>query len=81
MGLIWSLVIGAVAGFLAGKLMKGSGFGLLGNLIVGVIGGLVGGLVFGILGFKATHTLGRLISATVGAVVFLAVLRALSKKR
>ena len=52
-GLIIFLAIGAVAGWLAGILMKGVGFGLLGNIVVGVIGAVLGGFVFGLLGISA----------------------------
>ncbi len=50
MNFLWFLIIGALAGWLAGQFMKGSGFGLLGNLIVGIIGGVLGGMLFGLLG-------------------------------
>jgi uncharacterized membrane protein YeaQ/YmgE (transglycosylase-associated protein family) len=75
MSLIWFACIGLIAGWLAGQFTKGSGFGLLGDLVVGVIGALVGGLLFGLLGITATSLLGSLVTATVGAVVFLALLR------
>ena len=52
-GLLIFLAIGAVAGWLAGTLMKGGGFGLLGNIIIGVIGAVLGGFVFGLLGISA----------------------------
>jgi uncharacterized membrane protein YeaQ/YmgE (transglycosylase-associated protein family) len=63
MGIIWFLIIGIVAGWLAGKIMKGGGFGLIGDLVVGVIGGLLGGFLFGQLG---EGLIGSLITATVG---------------
>jgi len=75
MSLIWFAFIGLAAGWLAGKFTKGSGFGLIGDLIVGVIGALVGGLLFGLLGIAATSRLGSLVTATVGALVFLWLLR------
>lgn len=65
------LVIGALAGWLAGNLMKGGGFGLLGNIVVGVIGALIGGWVFGLLGLSAGGFIGSLIMATVGAGILL----------
>ena len=52
-GLVIFLVIGALAGWLAGMLMKGGGFGLLGNIVVGIIGAVIGGFVFGLLGISA----------------------------
>ena len=75
MGLFWFVLIGLAAGWLAGQLTKGSGFGLIGDLVVGVIGALLGGLLFGLLGIAATSLLGSLVTATVGAVVLLALLR------
>ncbi len=75
MRLIYFLLIGLCAGWLAGKLTKGRGFGWLGNLIIGVVGAIVGGLLFGLVGFTATSLLAELIMATVGAVVLLALLQ------
>lgn len=65
------LAIGAIAGWLAGVLTKGGGFGLLGNIIVGIIGALVGGFVFGLLGISAGGLVGSIITATAGAVILL----------
>ena len=73
------LLIGAVAGWLAGNLMKGSGFGLLGNIIVGVIGAVVGGFVFGFLGIQASGIVGSIITSTIGAVVLLFVVGLIKK--
>lgn len=69
MGLIWFLLVGLVAGWLAGQIMKGRGFGVVGNLVVGVIGALLGRFLFGLFGLSAYGTLGALVTATVGAVV------------
>ena len=70
--LIAFLLIGAVAGWLAGLLMRGGGFGLLGNIVVGVIGAFVGGFLFGLVGVSAGGGLiGSLITAVVGAAVLL----------
>jgi len=52
-GLIFYLLIGAVAGWLAGNIMKGRGFGLIGNMVVGIVGAVVGGFLFGFLGIAA----------------------------
>ena len=71
MGLVLYLLIGAVAGWLAGTIMKGGGFGLLGNIIVGVLGGVLGGSLFGLLGIGGGGLVGSLITAVVGAVVLL----------
>ncbi len=74
---IWFIVIGAVAGWLAGLITRGRGFGLLGDLILGVIGALVGGFLFGLLGLAAYGLIGSLVTATVGAIVLLALVRVL----
>jgi len=78
-GLIWSIIIGGIAGWLAGLIMKGEGYGVLVNILLGIVGGLVGGLVFGLLGIAATNLIGQLICATVGAVLLIALARALRK--
>lgn len=71
MEIIGFLLIGLVAGWLAGVLRKGRGFGLLGNLVVGVIGSLLGGFLFNFVGFSAQGKLATLIMATGGALVLL----------
>jgi uncharacterized membrane protein YeaQ/YmgE (transglycosylase-associated protein family) len=77
--LIFLLVVGLVAGFLAGKIMKGKGFGLLGDLIVGVVGAVIGGWLFGLLGFTAYGLIGSIIVALIGAVILLYILRLIKK--
>ena len=79
-GIILSIVIGCLAGFCAGKLMKGGGFGLIMNLLLGLFGGLVGGWLFGLLGIDGGGgLLGQLGTAIVGAVVILWVASLLKK--
>ena len=80
MNWLWFILIGLAAGFLAGAVVKGHGFGLLGNLVVGVVGALLGGFIFGLLGIAATSLLGALICAFVGAVVLLCLLRFVKAK-
>jgi uncharacterized membrane protein YeaQ/YmgE (transglycosylase-associated protein family) len=76
MDFIWFILIGLAAGWIAGQLVKGSSFGLLGDIIVGVIGALLGGFLFNVLGLSSSGGLfGSLIVATVGAVVLLFGLR------
>jgi len=70
-GFLIFLVIGAAAGWLAGTIMKGGGFGLLGNIIIGVIGGVVGGFLFKLLAIAAGGLIGSIVTAAVGAVVLL----------
>jgi len=79
MHLIWFLIIGIAAGWLAGKLMKGGGYGLFGDLVLGVIGSFVGGWVLGIAGVTAGGLIGRLLSATFGAVLLVLVVRLLKR--
>jgi Transglycosylase associated protein. len=72
MGWLWWIIIGAVAGWLAGKLMRGGGFGLLVNILVGIGGAIIGGWVFGLLGISTgSGIIGSLITALVGAVLLL----------
>ncbi|HEY5715007.1 MAG TPA: GlsB/YeaQ/YmgE family stress response membrane protein [Psychromonas sp.] len=75
MSLIAFLIIGALAGWLAGQLIKGSGFGLFGNIIIGVVGSFIGGFAFRLLGLHAGSFIGSLVTATVGAVILLYVVR------
>lgn len=79
MNIIYFLLIGALAGWLAGTVMKGRGFGVLGNIVVGIVGGVLGGFIFGLLGLAATGLIGSLVTAFVGAVALLALVGALKK--
>lgn len=74
MSFIGWIVIGAIAGWLAGKIVSGYGFGFVGNLVIGIIGACIGGLVLPQLGIIPASTLGNLIAATLGAVMLLVVL-------
>ena len=73
------VAIGAVAGWLAGVIMSGSGFGLLGDIVIGIIGAVIGGFLFGLLGLEAVDLTGQIISATAGAVVLIYIIRLLKK--
>jgi uncharacterized membrane protein YeaQ/YmgE (transglycosylase-associated protein family) len=80
MTIVWFLIIGILAGFIAGKLMQGKGFGLIGDLVVGVVGAVLGGYLFGLLGVSAGGGLvGSLVTAVVGALVLLFVVRLIKK--
>lgn len=73
--IIW-LLVGAIAGWLAGLIVKGYGFGLLGNIVIGIIGSFIGGWLFGHFGlFTGSGILGSILGATVGAVILLLLLR------
>ena len=65
------LLIGAIAGWLAGMLVKGYGFGLIGNIVIGVIGAFIGAYLFPMLGIGMAGVLGQIVAATVGAIVLL----------
>lgn len=69
--IIFWLIFGAIAGWLAGKIMRGGGFGLLGNIVVGVVGAMIGGTLFRMIGLPPVSSVGSLISAVVGACVLL----------
>jgi len=73
------LAIGAVAGWLAGVILKGGGFGLLVNIVIGILGAVVGGFAFGLLGISAGGILGSIITATVGAVLLLVIVGLIKK--
>ncbi len=79
MGIIYWLIIGGLAGCFAGMLTGGGGFGIIANVILGIIGAVVGGYLFGLLGIAENGTLGSLITATVGAVVVLLLLKMFSR--
>ncbi|MEM7354509.1 MAG: GlsB/YeaQ/YmgE family stress response membrane protein [Acidobacteriota bacterium] len=79
MSLIYTLIIGALAGWLAGQIMKGRGFGLLGNIVVGIVGAVVGGYLSGMLGLSIGGDLGYLITAVLGAVVLLFIVGLIKK--
>ncbi len=80
MDFIWFLLIGAVAGWLAGLVMKGGGFGFWINIIVGVVGGVIGGWVFGLLRIEWGGTIGSLVTAFVGAIILLYIATLVKKK-
>lgn len=73
------LAIGAVAGWLAGTLMKGGGFGLLKNIIIGILGSIIGGFVFGLLGISWGGLVGSIVTATAGAALLLFILGKIKK--
>jgi uncharacterized membrane protein YeaQ/YmgE (transglycosylase-associated protein family) len=79
-GLIIALVIGAIAGWLAGVIVKGGGFGLLGDIVVGIIGSLVAGWLFPRLGVSlGGGWIGAILSSTLGAIIVLLVLRVIRR--
>jgi uncharacterized membrane protein YeaQ/YmgE (transglycosylase-associated protein family) len=79
MNIILFLIIGGVAGWLAGLIMKGRGFGVMANIGIGIVGSVLGGFVFRLLGLAAQGAIGELVTATAGAVLLLAVVSAIKK--
>ena len=77
--MLWFLFVGLIAGWLAGKIMKGKGFGFFGNLAVGVVGAYLGGFLFKMVGFIAYGLIGSIIAATVGAVVLVWIVGVIKK--
>jgi uncharacterized membrane protein YeaQ/YmgE (transglycosylase-associated protein family) len=78
-GIISWLIVGLIAGWLAGQFMEGGGYGLVGDIIVGIIGAFVGGLLFGFLMPRSSvGFIGSILVAFIGAIVLIAVLRMLS---
>jgi len=77
-GILAWLIVGLVAGFLAGQVMKGGGYGLIGDIVMGIIGAFVGGFLFSILmPGSSAGLIGSIVVAFIGAVVFIAIVRAL----
>jgi uncharacterized membrane protein YeaQ/YmgE (transglycosylase-associated protein family) len=77
--LLYFIIIGLAAGWLAGKIMRGSGFGLIGNLVVGVVGALIGAFVFEFIGISTDSLVGSLVMSVVGAVILLYLLQLLKR--
>jgi uncharacterized membrane protein YeaQ/YmgE (transglycosylase-associated protein family) len=79
-GIIVWLIIGAIAGWLAGRLVKGGGFGLIGDIVVGIVGALIGGWLAGVLGISiGSGFIASVITAIIGAVILLVILRAIKR--
>jgi uncharacterized membrane protein YeaQ/YmgE (transglycosylase-associated protein family) len=79
MWLLWTIILGILAGFIASKLVSGSGMGVLMDLVVGIVGSVLGGWIFGLLGLGAYGLIGQLIMAVLGAVVLLLLVRAIKR--
>jgi len=78
--IIWWLIVGLIAGFLAGLVMRGGGFGVVGDIIAGIIGAFIGGWLFSLLGVSAGGGLvGSIIVAFIGACILIGILRLISR--
>jgi uncharacterized membrane protein YeaQ/YmgE (transglycosylase-associated protein family) len=77
---LWFIVVGLIAGWLAGVLVKGGGFGIVGDLAMGVLGAFLGGFLFNSLGVSAGGgLLGAIVVATIGAIVLVLLLRLIKR--
>lgn len=80
--IIWWLIVGLIAGFLAGVVMRGGGFGIVGDIIAGIIGAFIGGWLFGLLGISSGGgLLGSIIVAFIGACILIGILRLIAGSR
>ena len=80
MYIVWWLIVGLIAGWLTGKIMKGTGYGVLGDIILGILGAFIGGFIMRMLGFAGEGgMLYTILVAVGGAVVLTAVVRALKR--
>jgi uncharacterized membrane protein YeaQ/YmgE (transglycosylase-associated protein family) len=75
---IWWLIVGLIAGFLASVVMRGGGYGIVGDIIVGLIGAFIGGWLFSLLGIGAGGLIGSIIVAFIGACILILLLRLIS---
>lgn len=78
-GFIWWIVVGLIAGWAAGKIMKGGGYGVVMDIVLGIIGAVVGGWLVGVLGITAVGFIGTIIVAIIGAVVLIWITRMLKR--
>jgi uncharacterized membrane protein YeaQ/YmgE (transglycosylase-associated protein family) len=74
-GILWWLIVGLIAGWLAGQVMKGGGYGVLADIVLGILGGILGGWIFSRMGTGATSTIGSIIVAFIGAVILVGLTR------
>ncbi|HKD46207.1 MAG TPA: GlsB/YeaQ/YmgE family stress response membrane protein [Rhizomicrobium sp.] len=79
-GIIAWVIIGAIAGWLAGALVKGGGFGLVGDIVVGIVGAIIGGYLASVLGVSiGSGLIASIVTATIGAIILLFVLRMIKR--
>jgi uncharacterized membrane protein YeaQ/YmgE (transglycosylase-associated protein family) len=78
LALLWWIIVGLIAGALAGMVMRGGGFGIVGDIIVGILGAIIGGFLAGLLGIGSSNIIVSIIIAFIGACILIAILRAVS---
>ena len=76
---LYFILIGLVAGWLAGRIMKGRGYGLFGNLVIGVVGAFIGAYIFEFIGLSTSGPIGLLVSAVVGAIALLYIIQLIKR--
>lgn len=76
--ILWWLFVGLIAGFLASRVMRGGGYGLIGDIVVGIIGAFIGGWLAGFLGLGSYGLIGTIVVAFIGACILIAILRVVS---
>jgi uncharacterized membrane protein YeaQ/YmgE (transglycosylase-associated protein family) len=79
MDLLYLLIVGLIAGWLAGKIMKGSGYGVVGDIVIGIVGALIGGHVLGWLGIVSYGLIGSICTAVIGAVLLIFLIRLIKR--
>lgn len=80
MEFVWFIIVGLIAGWLAGVIMKGGGYGVVGDIVVGIVGALIGGWLFGTMGVSTGGgLLGAIIVALVGAIILIFLLRLIKR--
>lgn len=77
--IVWWLIVGLIAGFLASVVMRGGGYGVVGDIVVGIVGAIIGGFLANLLGLGASGLIGTVIVAFIGACILIAILRAVSR--
>jgi uncharacterized membrane protein YeaQ/YmgE (transglycosylase-associated protein family) len=75
--MITAIIVGLIAGWLAGKLMRGYGYGAVADILLGLVGGIVGSILFGLVGLHASHAIGSITISTIGAMLLVAASRAI----
>jgi uncharacterized membrane protein YeaQ/YmgE (transglycosylase-associated protein family) len=78
-GFVYWILVGLIAGWLAGKVMKGGGYGVVADIVLGILGGILGGWVFGLLGLHAGGLIGSIVVAFAGAVILVWITRKIKK--
>ena len=76
---LWWLVVGLIAGFLASMVMRGGGYGIVGDIVVGLVGALLGGFLASLIGLGSSGFIGTIIIAFIGACILIAILHAVSR--